>query len=341
MTMGVKDEKETGDFRVCVRGIVHNLGDEVRRGFVGVASTPDADAPEISAGQSGRRELAEWLAGPTNPLTARVTVNRIWHHLFGVGLVRTTDNFGSTGETPSHPELLDWLAHRFIELGWSHKKLIREIVLSRTYQLSSDVPPQNLKSEISNLKSLDPDNRLLSRQNRRRLDAECLRDAILAVSGQLDLARSGPTIREKTDSEYGYKFDSRRRSVYLPVFRNNLPDIFDVFDFADPNTPTGRRNVSTLPSQALYLMNSPFVMDSARQAAEDILELDSPDPDRIDLAYRRTVGRLPTDTERLLAIRYISNFKPSKPTEPTDQRLQAWTRFYQTLFASLDFRYVH
>jgi hypothetical protein len=340
VTMGVKDEKEPGDFRVCVRGIVHNLGDEVRRGFVTAASTPDTAPPAISSDQSGRRELAEWLASPTNPLTARVTVNRVWQRLFGVGLVRTADNFGATGETPSHPELLDWLAHRFVELGWSHKKLIREIVLSRVYQLSSEVTISNQQSAISN-SSHDPDNRLLARQNRKRLDAECLRDAMLAVSGQLDLARGGLTIREKTDSEYGYKFDSRRRSVYLPVFRNNLPDVFEVFDFADPNSPTGRRNISTLPSQALYLMNSPFVMDAARQAAEDTLELDQPDDDRIELAYRRTLGRTPTDTERTLAIRYISGFKPSKPTDPTAQRLQAWTRFYHTLFASLDFRYVH
>jgi hypothetical protein len=383
MTMGVKDEQETGDFRVCVRGIVHNLGAEVPRGFVSVAGPPGSERPAIPSGQSGRRELADWLASPANPLSARVAVNRIWQHLFGVGLVRTADNFGSTGETPSHPELLDWLAHRFIELGWSHKKLIREIVLSRTYQLSNELDSStrqsdigdrqsdDLKSQISNLKfqisnfksqisnlisensnhksqspmssleSPDPDNRLLARQNRKRLDAECLRDAMLIVSGQLDLERGGPSIRDKTQSEYGYAFDSRRRSVYLPVFRNNLPDVFEVFDFADPNTPTGRRNVSTLPSQALYLMNSPFVMDAARHAAEDILELDLPDAERLDLAYRRTLGRLPTEAERDLALHYIRSLKSSTKADPNTARLQAWSRLYQSLLASIDFRYLH
>ncbi|MBI3464782.1 MAG: DUF1549 domain-containing protein, partial [Planctomycetes bacterium] len=169
LAMGVKDEKETGDFRVCIRGDVHHLGAEVPRGFL-TAATPDgASRPTIPAGLSGRAELAEWLTSPDNPLTVRVTINRIWHHLFGAGLVRTTDNFGSTGETPSHPELLDWLALHFVELGWSHKKLIREIVLSRTYQLSSesndvssatDAPADsNHKSQLKNQKSLHPDNR--------------------------------------------------------------------------------------------------------------------------------------------------------------------------------------
>jgi hypothetical protein len=341
VTIGVKDEKETSDFCVCIRGIVHNLGSEVPRGFITVASPPDVPPPAIPAGQSGRRELAEWLASPANPLTARVTVNRIWHHLFGAGLVRTCDNFGSTGETPSHPELLDWLARRFVEQGWSHKKLIREIVLSRTYQLSSARRPVDPQSAIRNPRSPDPENRLLARQNRRRLDAECLRDAILAVSGQLDLTAGGPSIRDKTPSEYGYAFDMRRRSVYLPVFRNNLPDIFEVFDFADPNTPTGRRNVSTLPSQALYLMNSPFVMDAARVAAEDILERDLPDADRLVLAYRRTLGRPPTPAERELGLRYIKSFTAPTPTDPTTLPLQSWSRVYQALFASVDFRYVH
>ncbi len=346
LTMGVKDEKEPGDFRICIRGDVHNVGADVPRGFLTVASAADASRPVIAAGQSGRRELADWLASPENPLTARVTVNRVWHHLFGVGLVRTTDNFGATGEKPSHVELLDWLAIRFIEQGWSTKNLIREIMLSRTYQLASEVTADlrpssssNQQSTISN--SSDPENRLLARQNRKRLDAEALRDAMLAVSGRIDLARGGPSMRDKTQSEYGYVFDSLRRSAYLPVFRNNLPEIFEVFDFADPNTVTGRRNISTLTAQALFLMNSPFVMDQARHAAEAILELDSPDADRIELAYRRTLGRLPTPAERDLAVRYVRDFKSVKATDVTAQRLQAWTRFYQALFASIDFRYLY
>ncbi|MBI3469340.1 MAG: DUF1553 domain-containing protein [Planctomycetes bacterium] len=243
-----------------------------------------------------------------------------------------------------HPELLDWLAVCFVEQGWSVKKMIREIMLSRTYQLSSALGAGDERSAISPGapgRSTDPENRFLSHQNRKRLDAEAIRDAILSVSGQLDLARGGPTIGAKTESEYGYRFDSLRRSVYLPVFRNNLPDIFEVFDFADPNNVTGRRNVSTLPAQALFLMNGPFVMDQARHAAEAILESDMPESDRIDLAYARTFGRPPTAAERDLSLRYVHEFKPAKPTDPTALRLQAWTRFYQALFASLDLRYVY
>jgi hypothetical protein len=272
-----------------------------------------------------------------------------------VGLVRTTDNFGATGEAPSHPKLLDWLAVRFTEIDWSHKKLIREIVLSRAYQMSSRpesaMPPpvspavagrnEQRLDEPPIASALDPNNRLLAYQNRKRLDAECLRDAMLAVSGQLDLTRGGPAIRAKTDSEYGYKFDSVRRSVYSPIFRNNLPDIFDVFDFANPNTPTGRREVSTLPSQALYLMNSPFVMDAARQAAEGILELDLSDFDRIEHAYRGILGRGPTETECQLTLRYIQGFRSHKASDPSSRRSQAWAALFQVLMASVDFRYLY
>jgi hypothetical protein len=333
--MGVKDEPATGDFHVCIRGDVHRQGSAVPRGFLTVAGPPGARPPQIAPKQSGRLELADWLTQPDNPLTARVMVNRIWQHLIGVGLVRTADNFGSTGELPSHPELLDWLALRYIELGWSTKKLIREVVLSRTYQLASLDP-----AAIAATRRIDPDNRLLSHMNRKRLDAESIRDSILAISGQLDATRGGPSIAEKIASEYGYRFDSRRRSVYLPVLRNNLPDAFEVFDFADPNTCTSRRNVSTLPTQALFLMNSPFVMDQARHAAEALLELDLPDAERIDLAYRRTLARAPSRTERDLSLRYLRESGDGS-ADPTTQRLDAWARLQQALFAAIDFRYVH
>ncbi len=358
--MGVRDEQEPGDFHVCIRGDVHNLGPEVPRGFLCVAGAAGAPPPVIASGESGRRELAEWLVSPDNPLPARVMVNRIWHHLMGAGLVRTVDNFGSTGEAPSHPELLDWLALRFIAQGWSVKAVIRDIMLSRTYQLASEPDGAVLASARGTRPALDggsgathpepgdvapaaadPENRLLARMNRKRLDAEELRDAMLSVSGQLDVTPGGPAIRSETTSEYGYIFDSNRRSVYLPVFRNNLPDIFEVFDFADPNRVTGRRDVSTLPTQALYLMNSPFVFEQARHAAEAILENDTADADRVELAYRGAIGRPPEARERELALRYIEAFRPGKNTEPARRRLEAWTRFYQVLFASVDFRYLH
>src|SRR5690606_12745883 len=175
MAMSVREEEQISDIPVHIRGSVHNLGEVVPRGFLQVASY--GPSPTIPADQSGRLELAEWITQADNPLTARVYANRIWHWLFGYGIVRTVDNFGTTGEEPSHPELLDFLASRLIEEGWSTKRLVRRIVLSRTYRQSVAAEPPLLEA--------DPENRLFGRAERRRLDAECIRDAILAISGTL------------------------------------------------------------------------------------------------------------------------------------------------------------
>ena len=193
-----------------VRGSVHNLGELAPRGVLQVALT--AAAPTIPANESGRRQLALWLTAKENPLTARVHANRAWHWLFGAGLVRSTDNFGTTGEKPSHPELLDFLASRLVEEGWSTKKLVRSIVLSHTYRLAS----QNPNFELRSPKSIDPENRLFARANRRRLDAECIRDTILSVSGQLDLKMGGPTFKAGMAADYGFKYTDCRRCVYAP-----------------------------------------------------------------------------------------------------------------------------
>lgn len=325
MVMAVAEGDKIDDFYVCVRGNVHNQGERVARGFLQVATV--GPMPHLGPQESGRRELADWIASPNNPLTARVMVNRIWHHLFGVGIVRTVDNFGSTGELPSHPELLDFLATRFIEEGWSVKKLIREIVLSRTFQMSSAANADGLQS--------DPENRLLWRMNRRRLEAECIRDTILVVSGALDRTCYGNTIRKGTTVERDYVFDDVRRSVYTPIFRNRLLELFEVFDFPDPNMVVGRRNVSTVPTQALYLMNSPFVMNQARQAAELALQQKRlQETERIDRAYRTALGRLPTARERQLVLTYLGG------AATPEQRLAAWERVYQALFACVDFRYL-
>jgi hypothetical protein len=324
--MAVADGVKIGDFYVCVRGNVHNKGETVRRGFLQVATPPGANAPRLAKNESGRRELAAWIASPDNPLTARVFVNRVWHHLFGAGLVRTVDNFGVTGELPSHPELLDYLAVRFMQEGWSVKKLIREIVLSHAYQISSEPNAEGVKA--------DPENRLLWRMNRQRLQAEAIRDTILCVSGRLDRTAMGTTIRKGTTAERDYQFDDVRRSVYTPIFRNRLLELFEVFDFPDPNMVLGKRNVSTVPTQALYMMNSPFIMTQARHAAQVSLKENKKDAQRIDEAYRKSLGRLPTPRERELALQYLSVPLP-------EQRLPAWERFYQTLFACVDFRYVN
>jgi hypothetical protein len=337
MAMAVADGDKIGDFHVCIRGIVHNKGEIAPRGFLQVATR--GAMPKLGTKESGRRELAQWIASPDNPLTALVYVNRVWHHLFGAGIVRTLDNFGSTGELPSHPELLDYLAAKFSSplptegegpgvrggFGWSTKNLIRAIVLSRAYAMSSEPNADGMKA--------DPENRLFWHMNRQRLDAESIRDTILCVSGQLDRTTMGNTIKKGTVAERDYVFDDVRRSVYTPIFRNRLLELFEVFDFPDPNMVAGKRNVSTVPTQALYLMNSPFIMTQARNAATLSLKDNKKDPERIDDAYRKALGRLPTPRERALALAYVS--------VATEQRLAAWERFYQTLFACVDFRYVN
>jgi Protein of unknown function (DUF1553)/Protein of unknown function (DUF1549)/Planctomycete cytochrome C len=324
MAMSVLEEKVIEDARVHIRGSVHTLGDRAPRGFLQVATW--GASPSMPAGESGRRQLAEWLTSRDNPLTARVFVNRAWHWLFGEGLVRTTDNFGTTGETPSHPELLDWLAFRFMEDGWSVKKLVRLIVLSHSYRQASAIDGR--------ARAVDPENRLLAHANRRRLEAECIRDSILRVSGRLKLDRGGATFPASLAADYGYKHGDTRRSVYSPVFRNALPELFEVFDFADPSVSTGRRNVSTVMPQALFLMNHPFVLEHSRHAARRLLAEPVPEAELLTRAYRLALGRTPTAAEHRLAATFLAGTKLA-------EREDDWAQLFQVLFASLDFRYVN
>jgi hypothetical protein len=310
LVMAVREEKEIGDLRVHVRGSVHTQGERVPRGVLQVASAGPVAMPSK---ESGRRELADWIASPSNPLTARVYVNRVWHWLFGAGLVRTTDNFGTTGETPSHPELLDRLALDFVEGGGSTKALVRSIVLSKTYRQASGRAPAS-----------DPDNRLLSRANRRRLDAECLRDAMLSVSGKLATERpDGPTWPASISSDYAYRHAGTERSVYVPVFRNALPGLFQVFDFADTSVGTGRRDASTVAPQALFLLNNPFVLEQSKHAAAR-LPAEADGRARAVRAYRLVLGRPPTEAETAIVLRSGGD----------------WPRVFHALFASAEFRYV-
>ncbi|MGC3970739.1 MAG: DUF1553 domain-containing protein [Pirellulales bacterium] len=349
-TMAVDDAETIEDCRICIRGNVHNRGPAVPRGVLQVATL--GKAPQMPKDSSGRRELAQWIADANNPLTSRVYVNRVWHYLFGVGLVRSVDNFGTTGELPTHPELLDHLARQFTAGGWSTKKLIREVVLSHTYRLSTAADKTAAK--------VDPENRLLWRMNRRRLDAEAIRDALLSISGKLDPASGGPGIDDPSvlkgvgtvsPTEYSYEFRDSRRSVYTPAFRNRTLELFEAFDFADPNTVAGKRNVSTVAPQALYLLNSPFMMDQARAAAEVALADDSAnDAARVDLAFRKALGRKPTAGEREAVMKSLaaaaeigSDEKSKKDAEQAtvaDVRLAAWERVYQALFGCVDFRYL-
>ncbi len=321
--MAPAEEKTIEDAPIHVRGSVHSLGPVVPRGFLQVATY--GHVPEFPKDQSGRVQLAGWIASPENPLTARVYVNRVWYWLFGAGLVRTVDNFGTTGERPSHPALLDWLAIRFVRDGWSTKKLVRLLVLSRTYRQASSAGARAVAA--------DPENRWFGRANRRRLEAECLRDTLLTVSGQLRLTPGGPQFPPNLGSDYGFKQTATCRSVYLPVFRNALPELFEVFDFADPSMVTGRRGASTVAPQALFMMNSPFVIAQARQAAARLLaQALADDAARITQAYRLVLGREPTAGERALTARFLAD-RGRTPRE-------AWTALFQTLFASADFRYV-
>jgi hypothetical protein len=324
LVMSPREEKEIADVRIHIRGSVHTQGEKAPRGVLQVAVT--GAAPAMPAMESGRRELADWIANREHPLTSRVIANRVWHWLFGAGIVRTTDNFGTTGETPSHPELLDHLAGSLVDGGWSLKTLIRRIVVSSTYRQAALLPAKAPEA--------DPENRLLSGANRRRLDAECIRDSMLAVSGQLRLDPPvGPTYPPALSSDYGYKAGGVQRSVYLPVFRNALAEILEAFDAADASVTTGRRNVSTVAPQALFLLNNPFVLDQARHAAKRLLEEKSGD-DRARLvrAWRLALGREPSDGEAAVALRHLESVRQAE---------QGWASIFHALFACVEFRYVN
>ncbi len=325
LAMSTIDVEETGDIHLAIRGVTHQKGPLTQRGVMQVASWEKF--PVIPSQQSGRKELADWIASEHNPLTARVMVNRIWYWLVGRGIVTSVDNFGSTGQPPTHPELLDHLASSFAEQRWSTKNLIREIVLSHVYRLSSQ--PDAVSEQI------DPENRLLWRMNRKRLRAEDIRDSLQLVGGTLDFEYGGPNIKEGTTSEYGYEFDSTRRSVYVPVFRNRLPEIFEVFDFADPNIQRGKRNSSTVASQALLMMNHPLVIQQARLAAKKLLENSASDTDaRIRHAYLQVLGRPASEQEQAVAVDLIAS--------AGDDGVEhvRWAMLYQVLFQCIDFRYL-
>ena len=326
MVNSAVEKKKPTDLKIHIRGNINNLGAIAPRGVLQVAN--HGPAPKMPTSSSGRLELAHWIADPSNPLTARVMANRVWHWLFGAGLVRTVDNFGTMGEPPSHPELLDHLSFHFIQKGWSVKKLIRTIVLSRTYRLSSSRGGQ----------PEDPENRLLAHMNRRRLDAESLRDTMLSVGGTLKLEMGGATFPANLKTDVGFQFQEPRRSVYVPVFRSSLPELFEVFDFANPSLVTGRRDISTVAPQALFMMNHPFVRTQARLTAERLLS----DPllnesHRINHAYLQILGRPATETEVLLG----KDFLKAVTDTSEEGRIEAWTQMVQSMFLTIEFRYIH
>lgn len=333
--MSVAEDTVPEDAKIHIRGSTRNLGATVPRGFIQAAL--HGSAPAIPSDASGRLQLAQWLTSRENPLTARVMVNRIWHWIYGAGIVRTTDNFGSTGEAPSHPELLDHLAVRFMEDGWSLKHLIKQMVMSHTYRMTS-----------THAATTDPDNRLLSHMNRKRLDAECLRDAMLSAAGTLERSFGGPGISEAkavdaNDSkiqnlEYGYQFQDTRRSLYTAAFRNVRHPLFEVFDFADINQPIAQRTTSTVATQALFLMNSPKVIEQARNAADVVLK-SAPETDaRITAAFRHSLQRQPTEKEKALVREYLESSQSGNATAEDIRDL--WARFIQDLWSTPEFRFL-
>jgi hypothetical protein len=337
-----------GDTALRTRGDADKPADVVARAFP-VALT-HGTPPRIPRTASGRKELAEWLTATSNPLTARVWVNRVWGWLVGEGLVNSPDNFGTTGGKPSNPALLDTLAVRFMENGWSTKQLIREIVLSHAYQLSSTYSEKN--------HTADPENRLQWRMSPRRLDAEGTRDAMLHAAGRLDLKPPvGSVVLTMGDqpmdgpnrmgmNDVMLNADTTHRSVYLPIVRDREPELLDLFDFPDASLVTGKRESTSVPAQALFLLNSPFVADQAGALANRLLRWQSSGvsadetaqlKERVDVAYWLTLTRPPTANEFKAAQNFFTKFLGDKPASPALQAA-AWTSYCRALFASAEFR---
>ena len=332
--------------RINVRGIATQLGDEVPRGFPGLLTLDPL--PQVPPTASGRLQLAQWLVHHDNPTVPRVFVNRLWHHLMGTGIVRTVDNFGLLGERPSHPELLDYLADRLIKRQWRIKPLIRDIVLSRTYQLSSDYNSSHW--------SIDPDNRLLWRHRPRRLDGIAIRDSVLKISGDLSTVVGGSTLppaewRSGAVEQYEQvnaakevpEEVARRRSIYLPVPRTTQKfkelDPLLAFDFPSPDEITGVRQVSTVPTQSLFLMNSPFFQQQARKFSDRLLAWESKDEgDRINRIYLTAFGRPASPEETRRGLHFVRTFtEDSSDEDKSDSRRTAFVQLCHAILISTEF----
>ncbi len=336
--MGASEDKVV-DVAIHIRGNPLKLGDIVPRRIPRVlqAAFPIA----FDADHSGRLELARSFTTAQHPLTSRVLVNRVWRWHFGKGLVRNPDNFGLLGEPPTHPELLDWLARRFTEQGWSLKRLHRLVMQSNTYQLDSTAAPALLER--------DPENRLLGRIDVRRLEAEEVRDALIAVSGRLDQTLGGSLLMVKNRA---YFFDhtskdltdytSQRRSLYLPVVRNNIYDVFQLLDYPDAAIPTGDRTTTTVAPQALMMLNSDFIARTSADMAEMLLRnVGTAEESRIHQMYIAAYGREVTPAEITESQAFLNKIAHALETLPVDKRKkQAWECLCQTILASNEFIYL-
>ena len=350
--MVLVDSPQPKNSQVFIRGNPNRLGEEVPRQFLAILT---GDKREPFTRGSGRLELARAIASRENPLTARVMVNRVWLYHFGAGLVATPDDFGLRSDPPSHPELLDYLAWQFMQDRWSLKKLHRLLMLSSVYQQKSD---DNLRYE-----RLDPDNRLLAKMNRRRLDFESMRDTLLFVAGKLDSSFGGrpvallkqPQMNRKGSlrgGTTGQQPFSNRRTVYGLVDRNDLLPLFRVFDFANPDLSTAQRDTTTVPQQALFFFNSPFVMQQACSlAARADFQLFEETAQRVQYVYQQILQRDPTAGEINLACRFLTaeESATSSPAEHSatgpgvrgsSRPLRPWERFVHVLLMSDELMFV-
>jgi len=328
------------DEHLLVRGNPKTPGDLVQRRFL--EALGGADQPAVSRG-SGRLELARQLTDPENPLVARVYVNRLWQHLFGRGLVTSADDFGVMGQPPTHPELLDYLATRFVNDGWSTKRLLRLMLLSSTYQMAS--------TPIETADGRDPENRLLHRMPVRRLEAEAIRDSILTISGRLDPKPYGPSVpvyltafmegrgRPKVE---GSLDGAGRRSIYVAIRRNFMSPMMLAFDSPLPLDTMGRRNVSNVPAQSLILMNDPFVLEQTRVWAKRVVSSSTQSSERITQIYESALGRPPRDDEQAAALAFLDRQRQELglPETALEDDLRPWADLCHVVFNLKEFVFV-
>lgn len=347
LAMGVLDRERPVNTPVLIRGDIKQPGEIVPRGLVEVLC---AKGEPLNIGQgSGRLDLAYWIASKDNPLTARVMANRVWLKLMGSAIVATPDNFGFMGQQPTHPELLDHLAVSFMENGWSVKKLIREIMLSRAYQMGSG-------HDVANY-AVDPDNRLHWRMNQRRLDAEAVRDAMLAVGGALNFYPvDGSPVARASEGREGLISLARDmagkpfnyRSIYIPIIRDLIPEVLSVFDFPDASLVNGDRETTNVPAQSLFLMNNSQAQSAADAFAARVAKYEGTSAERLSYAYQLAFGREPTAAEKTAISNFWMRFpqqvaKNGGNTKEAKDKVQfaALSAFCQSLIASAEFRYLN
>jgi len=334
--MAAKDHanERLGDLHIRIRGEPNNLGAKVPRGFLEVISFTGSKKASVSATESGRLQLAEWISHPNHPLTARVMANRVWQHLFGKGIVTTSDNFGIRGTKPSHPELLDYLAGRFVDNQWSVKALIREIVTSKTYQQAAQAAAEE-----------DPSNAALQHQNLRPATAETMRDSILAIAGELDLEPRNSVVQPLgmfaitttgvRHQSLGETEQLRQRSIYLPIVRGAIPPALAIFDFPNPDLVTGERATTTVPVQALFMMNSPFVREMAETIGAQFNKTELSVEDIIQQLYQRVLIREADANDISVGYKYVTRLMSNGKSQQ-----EAIGLFVQILFSSTEFRFI-